>query len=244
MKTSMRISHYEVLGAHEGASPAELKAAYRAKVKELHPDSGGTEEAFEALQIAWSVVGNPEKRREYDLWLDDTRPVMGGARLAVQQRFEERELEVERRAWEARREEARKNAARVAAARQAAAEAEQAAETEHVNVHRHLTMGAAGLVVLVSVLELWRGPSGAATQVEVLGVSIPLPPTTTGILVAQLALGALVALGSVLARPPLHSEEVHGPAVVTSSSQFRIAVGVMAAVLTIWVVVPFVLRAI
>ena len=211
-------------------------------MKELHPDSGGTEEAFEALQIAWSVVGNPEKRREYDFWLDDTRPVMGGSRLAVQQRFEERELEVERMAWEARREEARKKAARAAAARQAAAEAEQAVEAEHVDVHRHLTMGAAGLAVLVSVLELWRGPSAATTEVEVLGVSIPLPPTTTGILVAQMALGALVALGSILARPPVHAEELHGPAVVTSSSQFRIAVGMSAALLAIWVVVPFVLR--
>lgn len=243
MKTSMRTNHYEVLGVPEGASPADLKAAYRVKVKELHPDSGGTEEAFEALQIAWSVVGNPKKRHEYDLWLDDTRPVMAGSRSAIQQRFDERELEVERMAWEARREEARKNAAR-AAARRAAAEAAQAVEAEHVNVHRHLTMGAAGLAVLVSVLELWRGASVAATEIEVLGVSVPLPPTTTGILVAQMALGALVALGSILARPPLHTKELHGPAVVTSSSEFRVAVGVLAVLLAIWVIVPFVLRAI
>lgn len=244
MKTSMRINHYEVLGTREGASPADLKAAYRAKVKEMHPDSGGTEEAFEALQVAWSVVGNPDKRREYDLWLDDTRPVMGGSRSAVQQRFEERELEVERRAWEARREEARRNAARAAAARQAAADAEQAMEAEHVNLHRHLTMGAAGLAVLVSVLELWRGPSAAASEVEFLGASIPLPPTTTGILLTQMALGALVAVGSMLARPPMHATKLHGLAAATSSSPFRVAVGVMAALLTIWVVVPFVLRAI
>lgn len=243
MPTSMRTSHYEVLGASEGASSAELKAAYRAKVKELHPDSGGTEDAFDALQIAWSVVGNPDKRRDYDSWLDDTRPVMGGSRLAVQQRYEERELEVERRAWEVRREEARKTAARAAAARQAAAEAEQAAKAEHIDLHRHLTMGAAALAVLVSVLELWRGSSAVDTEVEVLGTSLPLPPTTTGILVAQMALGVLVAVGSILSRSPRYAEELHGPAVVTNSSQFRVAVGVAAALLTIWVVVPFVLRA-
>jgi hypothetical protein len=238
----MRTNHYEVLGASESASASDLKAAYRARVKELHPDSGGTEEAFESLQIAWSVVGNPDKRREYDSWLEDTRSVTGGPRLAVQQRFEEYELEVERRAWEARREEARKNAARAAAARQAAAAAQRVAEAEHVNLHRHLTMGASGLVVLVSVLELWRGPSASVTEVEVFGVAIPLPPTTAGILVVQMTLGVLVAVGSVLARPSLPAGELHGPAVVTSSLQFRVAVGVMAALLTIWVIVPFVLR--
>lgn len=239
----MGSGHYDLLGVSECASSSELKAAYRVRVKELHPDSGGTEEAFEALQVAWSVVGNPDKRREYDSWLQDTRPILGGSRLVVQQRFEERELKVERKAWEARCEEARKNAARAAAARQAAVKAEQEAKAEHVDLHRDLTMGAAALALLVSVLELWRGPSTAEAEVQVLGTSLPLPPTTTAMLVAQMALGAMVVVGSMLSRPLLQADGPHGPAVVTSSSQLRMGVGVVAALLTLWVVIPFVLRA-
>lgn len=242
MSTSMRASHYEVLGASEDASAAELKSAYRAKAKELHPDSGGDEDSFEALQVAWSVLGNADKRREYDSWLDDTRPVMAGSRTALQQRLEERELEVERRAWEARRTEVRRKAASAAAARQAAVEAEQAEEAEHINLHRHLTMGAAATTVLVSVLELWRGPASAPIEVEILGVSLPLPPTTTGVLLAQIVLAALVGLGSTLAHPPTKPKDPQGLAAFTGSSQFRVGVGVAASLLTIWVVVPFLLR--
>lgn len=241
MKTSMRPSHYEVLGASEDASSVELKAAYRARVKELHPDSGGSDEAFEALQVAWSVIGYPDKRREYDSWLADTAPVSGGSRLAVQQRFEERELEAERRAWDVRREEARKAAAVAAAARAAAAEAEHAARVEHTDVHRHLTMGAAGLAVIVSLLGLWRRPS--ATEVEVLGASIAVPPVTTGVVVLQMALAAVVVVGSILARPAVDADQRHGLAMVTGSSRFRVVMGVMAVLLTVWVLVPFVLRA-
>ncbi|MCZ7628777.1 MAG: J domain-containing protein [Microthrixaceae bacterium] len=243
MSTSMRASHYEVLGASEDASASELKAAYRAKAKELHPDSGGDEEAFDALQVAWSVLGNADRRREYDSWLDDTRPVMGGSRTALQQRFEERELEVERKAWEARRTEVRRKAAQAAAARQAAAEAEQAEKAEHISLHRHLTMGAAAVAVLVSVFELWRGPSTAPTEVEAFGASLPLPPTTTGVLLAQVVLAALVGFGSTLAHPPAQPKDPLGLAAFTGTSQFRVGVGVAASLLMIWVVVPFLLRA-
>lgn len=243
MSTSMRASHYEVLGVAEDASADELKAAYRAKVKEVHPDSGGDDAAFEALQVAWSVLGDTDKREKYDAWLDDTRPVTGGSRTALQQRYEERELEVERRAWEARRADVRKKAARAAAARQAALEAEQAEEAEHVDLHRHLVMGTAVLAVLVSALGLRRGSSTGANQSEVLGVSFPLPPTSTGILLAQVVLGALVALGSVFAHPQVQASEAQGAAEIAGSSQFRIALGVAASLLAIWVIVPFVLRA-
>lgn len=243
MPTSMRTSHYEVLGVSPGATPGELKSAYRAKVKQLHPDSGGTEEAFEALQVAWSVLGNPDKRGEYDAWLRDTRPVLGGTRLSVQQRFEERELEVERRAWEARRNAAREKAAAAAAARRAAEEAADAEQDEHVDVHRHLTMGAAGLVVLVSALELGQGNPGGDSQVELFGTTFTLPPSGTTMVVIQMLLGALVLAASVVARPPLHGGTPVGFAAVTSSRQFRVAVGVAAGLLALWVVVPFLVRA-
>ncbi len=248
MTTSMRANHYEVLGVAEAASPEQLKAAYRARVKELHPDSGGTDEEFEALQVAWSVLSDSARRRDYDSWLDDIRPVMGGARLAVQQRYEERELEVERRAWDARREEARKAAAAATAQRRA----EQAARREELvartDVRRHLVLGLSSIATLVSALELVRGSSGYARDVMVLGADLSLPPTTITVLVIQMVVGLVVAVAAIVMRAPVESEgprgeRNEGPASFAGSSLFRMVVGLTSALLALWVLVPFLLRA-
>ena len=57
---------YGVLGVAPGASDAEIKAAYRALVKQHHPDAGGEEAAMLALNAAWEVLGDRERRRHYD----------------------------------------------------------------------------------------------------------------------------------------------------------------------------------
>jgi len=47
---------FELLGVPAGASDAELKAAYRERVKESHPDHGGDREAFERVREAYATA--------------------------------------------------------------------------------------------------------------------------------------------------------------------------------------------
>ena len=57
---------YNLLGVARNATEAEIKAAYRALVKQHHPDAGGDEVQIVALNAAWEVLGEGERRRAYD----------------------------------------------------------------------------------------------------------------------------------------------------------------------------------
>jgi curved DNA-binding protein CbpA len=59
---------YSVLGIGPQASESEIRSAYRALAKKLHPDigAGSSEEKFRAIQDAYEVLSDPEKRRSYD----------------------------------------------------------------------------------------------------------------------------------------------------------------------------------
>jgi curved DNA-binding protein CbpA len=57
---------YEVLGVRPDVSPEELRRAYRRLLRETHPDTGGTAAAFQAVQAAWELVGEPDDRARYD----------------------------------------------------------------------------------------------------------------------------------------------------------------------------------
>lgn len=59
-------SPYDVLGVPATATQDELRRAYRRMLRETHPDTGGSEALFVAVQHAWSVVGTPESRAAYD----------------------------------------------------------------------------------------------------------------------------------------------------------------------------------
>lgn len=60
---------YELLGASREAEPDELKAAYHARARELHPDASGDEEAetrFREVAHAYAVLSKPRSRLLYD----------------------------------------------------------------------------------------------------------------------------------------------------------------------------------
>ena len=59
--------YYKVLGVSEQASDKELAKAYRKLAKQYHPDANpGAEEQFKDVSAAYDVLGDAERRKEYD----------------------------------------------------------------------------------------------------------------------------------------------------------------------------------
>lgn len=59
--------YYEILGVSRNASGAEIKKAYRKLAHKYHPDKGGGDEAkFKEINAAYQVLGNKEKKAQYD----------------------------------------------------------------------------------------------------------------------------------------------------------------------------------
>jgi molecular chaperone DnaJ len=59
--------YYKVLGVVSTASDKEITRAYRKLAKEHHPDANpGSEERFKEITAAYDVLGDAEKRKEYD----------------------------------------------------------------------------------------------------------------------------------------------------------------------------------
>jgi molecular chaperone DnaJ len=62
--------YYKVLGVSDEASQKDITRAYRKLARKYHPDANsgdaGAEERFKEISSAYDVVGDPEKRKEYD----------------------------------------------------------------------------------------------------------------------------------------------------------------------------------
>lgn len=59
-------NYYETLGVTQTASPDEIKRAYRRLASQHHPDKGGNKQQFQEIQKAYDILGDKQKRAEYD----------------------------------------------------------------------------------------------------------------------------------------------------------------------------------
>jgi molecular chaperone DnaJ len=79
----MARDHYIVLGIPRGASPEQIKTAYRRGAKRLHPDACGDAhpDAFRELTDAYETLSDGKKRKAYDDRLrhepSSARPIPG-----------------------------------------------------------------------------------------------------------------------------------------------------------------------
>lgn len=71
------VDHYAILGISKGAGESEIKAAYKKKVREWHPDRFGdkkkkaeAESMMKKINTAYDILGDHERRRLYDAGQD------------------------------------------------------------------------------------------------------------------------------------------------------------------------------
>lgn len=63
----MSKDYYKILGVEKGASKEEVKKAFRKLAHKYHPDKkDGDEKKFKEINEAFQILGNDEKRKQYD----------------------------------------------------------------------------------------------------------------------------------------------------------------------------------
>jgi curved DNA-binding protein len=79
---SPAVNHWRVLGLDPGADPAALKRAFRQLARRWHPDLNGNdphaEEQFKAVNEAYAVLSDPQRRQRWEAGLDGSDAAAAG----------------------------------------------------------------------------------------------------------------------------------------------------------------------
>ena len=71
------VDYYKILGVDKTIPQKDVKKAYLKRAKQfhpdLHPDDPKAQAKFQALQEAYEVIGDPEKRKKYDQYGEQWR---------------------------------------------------------------------------------------------------------------------------------------------------------------------------
>jgi DnaJ domain len=66
LNTSESASYYELLGITNDCDAETIELAWRSIRSNLHPDKGGDAELFARVKLAYEVLSDPAKRKQYD----------------------------------------------------------------------------------------------------------------------------------------------------------------------------------
>ena len=68
--------YYKILGVQSTSNSDDIKKSYRKLSLKHHPDRGGDANDFKKINEAYQTLGNPEKKRMYDM--QKSNPLFGG----------------------------------------------------------------------------------------------------------------------------------------------------------------------